>query len=366
MKRIIVSVTNDLTTDQRVHRTCITLVNLNFDVLLVGRKLNSNLPINRPYKTKRFNLLFNKGFLFYTEYNIRLCCFLIFKRKHILLSNDVDTLLPNFLIGRLFNIPIVFDSHELFSEVPELANRPLVKSIWKKIEQIFIPKIKYKYTVCDSIADYYKTTYNTSFEVIRNVPMKYINLPDSIADITLKKNTILYQGALNKGRGLELIIETMLYLDNSYLYIIGDGDLTNELKQLVSELKLTEKVIFLGKIVPNDLLKITSQAAIGISVEEDLGLNYKYALPNKLFDYIQAKIPVLVSDLPEMKQVVNQYKIGEIIVDRNPKAVAEIIDLMFQNSYSYQKNLEIATSALCWEKEEVKLKEIFYSINQFL
>ncbi|MDO9262157.1 MAG: glycosyltransferase [Flavobacteriaceae bacterium] len=358
MKKIIVSVTNDLTTDQRVHRVCATLSDLNYDVLLVGRKLNNSFPLTRTYQTKRFQLLFNKGFLFYAEYNIRLFIFLMFKRKNILLANDVDTLLPNFLIGKLFNIPVVFDSHELFSEVPELINRPKIKFFWRKLEDLLIPKIKYKYTVCKSIADYYKSNYNTSFEVIRNVPFRKSinNILKSF--VILNKNAIIYQGALNKGRGLELIINTMLYLENATLYIVGDGDLTNELKQLVVELKLTEKVIFLGKITPDKLPTITSQAAIGLSIEEDLGLNYRFALPNKLFDYIQAKIPVLVSDLPEMKQVVNQYKIGEIITDRNPKAVAKTIDWMFEHRVTYQKNLEIAANELCWELEEKKLAEL--------
>lgn len=363
MKRIIVSVTNDLTTDQRVHRVCTTLINLNFDVLLVGRKLNNSLPINRLYKTKRFNLLFNKGFLFYAEYNIRLFFLLMFNKKTILLANDIDTLLPNFIISKLFQIPIIFDSHELFSEVPELTNRPKIKFFWKKLEAILIPKLKYKYTVSNSIANYYQSTYNTTFEVIRNVPAKKASNNISKKPITLNKNAVIYQGALNKGRGLELMIESMLYLDNSCFYILGDGDITANLKQLVSNLKLTDTVIFLGKILPDDLPYITSQATIGISIEEDLGLNYRFALPNKLFDYIQAKIPVLVSNLPEMKQLVNQYQIGEILTDRNPKAVAKTINLLFQNSNSYQKNLEIAADELNWELEEVKLKEIFKRIN---
>lgn len=362
MKKIIVSVTNDLATDQRVHRVCTTLSYLNYEVLLVGRKLKNSLPIHRKYKTKQFYLVFNKGFLFYAEFNIRLFFWLLFKRKNILLSNDVDTLLSNFLISKIFNIPIVFDSHELFSEVPELVNQPLIKSIWKKIEAVLIPKIQYKYTVSNSIAAYYKVNYNTSFDVIRNVPAKkkHHNILEN--PIILNKQSIIYQGSLNKGRGLELMIETMLYLDNFYLYLIGDGNLTTVLNQLVTQLNLTEKVIFLGKIVPEKLVNITSQAAIGISIEEDLGLNYRFALPNKLFDYIQAKIPVLVSNLPEMKQVVNHYKIGEVLTDRNPKTVAKTVLLIYNNSNSYQKNLEMASQELCWELEEMKLINLFKEI----
>ncbi len=99
LKRIIVSVSNDLATDQRIEKICATLQELNYDILLVGRKLKNSLPLYRNYKTKRIHLFFNKGFLFYAEYNIRLFFLLLFSKKEILLANDLDTLLPNFLVS---------------------------------------------------------------------------------------------------------------------------------------------------------------------------------------------------------------------------------------------------------------------------
>ena len=163
MKRILISVTNDLATDQRVHKVCETLQEFGFDILLIGRKLPNSLPVNRNYKTTRMNLIFNKGFLFYTEYNLRLFLKLLFTKKDILLANDLDTLLPNFLISRIQNTKLVYDSHELFTEVPELINRPKVQSVWLRIEKTILPKLKNCYTVCQSIADYYNTKYDTSF-----------------------------------------------------------------------------------------------------------------------------------------------------------------------------------------------------------
>ena len=135
MKRILISVTNDLTTDQRVEKACEVLSEIGYDVLLVGRKLKKSLPIQRNYKTIRFRLLFNVGFLFYAEFNIRLFIFLLFTKKDLLFSNDVDTLLPNYIISKLQNKKLVFDSHELFSEIPELVHKKRVKNVWLFLEK---------------------------------------------------------------------------------------------------------------------------------------------------------------------------------------------------------------------------------------
>ncbi|SFS60133.1 glycosyltransferase [Lutibacter maritimus] len=365
MKRIIVSVTNDLVTDQRVHKSCTTLFNNGFDILLIGRKLKNSKQLTRSYKTKRIKLYFNKGFLFYAEYNIRLFLKLLFTKKDILLANDLDTLLPNYLISKLFSKNLVYDSHELFTEVPELINRPFKQNIWKFFESSILPRLNNQYTVCDSIATYYNTKYKTNFYTIRNFPLRdskqdSTNFPFEINSCKI----ILYQGALNLGRGIELIIKTMLFLNNTILVIIGNGDIEKELIQKVINLNLENKVKFINKLNPAELKKITPLADLGISFEEDLGLNYRYALPNKLFDYIQAKVPVLVSDLPEMKNIVSKYKVGEVITDRTPKELASQINKILENGKDYYNtNLEIASKELIWEKESKKLIEIFKNLN---
>lgn len=360
MKKIIVSVTNDLATDQRVAKVCNSLQKNGFDIMLVGRKLPNSLPINRSYQTKRFKLLFNKGFLFYAEYNFRLFCWLLFTKKDILLSNDLDTLSSNFLVSKIQQKKLVFDSHELFSEIPELVHRPFVKRVWKRLESYLYPKLKNCYTVCNSIADIYNKNYKTDFKVVRNIPTKK-EIQKGRLPFTTDKKIIIYQGALNIGRGLELIIEAMLFLDNFILLIIGSGDIEQELQKQVNTNNLEEKVRFLGRLSPEELQKITPLASVGISTEEDLGLNYRYALPNKIFDYIQAEIPILVSNLPEMKQIVLDYNVGEIALNRNPKAIAEQIENICKNDYSNQ--LKKAKKELIWKNEEQILFSIFENLE---
>ncbi len=361
MKKIIVSVTNDLNTDQRVHKVCLSLVNNGFEVLLIGRKLSTSLPLNRRYATHRMSLLFKSSVLFYLEYNFRLFFYLLFHKKDILLANDLDTLLANFLVSRIQNKKLVYDSHELFTEVPELIHRPSKQKIWLQLERYILPKLKNTYTVCQSIADYYNQKYATNFKVIRNIPIKKSRLK---IQKNTKQKTIIYQGAINIGRGLELMIEVMKYLENIKFIIVGTGDIYTQLQKKVVTENVTDKITFLGKITPIELQKITPKANLGISLEEDLGLNYRYALPNKLFDYVHANIPVLVSDLPEMKQLVLAYKIGEIAISREPKKLAkQIKKILHSEKEKYQKSLEKAQEKLHWQHEEKILLSVFNNLK---
>ena len=361
MKRVIVSVTNDISTDQRVAKVCATLMQNNFEVLLIGRKLKSSIPLKRAYKTKRFNLLFNTGFLFYAEYNFRLFCYLLFTKKDILLANDLDTLLPNYLISKLQNKKIVFDSHELFPEIPELVHRPKVKKVWLTLEKHILPKLKNNYTVCNSIAEFYKNKYQSNFTTIKNLPSKKEVKKGAFSFDTKGEKIILYQGALNVGRGIELMIETMEFLENHLLVLIGDGDIHQTLKDKVIAEALGNKVFFLGKISPKKLHKLTPLADLGLSLEEDLGLNYRFALPNKIFDYIQGEVPILVSNLPEMSKVISAYKVGEIVKNRTPEKLAKQIKEVLEKEYT--KELKLAKTALIWEQQEEKLIAIFNNLK---
>ena len=357
LKKIIVSVTNDLSTDQRVDKVCYTLHKNGFEVVLIGRKLKNSTQLNKPYITKRIRLICNKGFLFYAEYNLRLFFVLLFSKKDILLSNDLDTLLPNFLVSWLQGKKIVYDSHELFPEIPELVHKPFVKSCWSHLEAWILPKLKNNYTVCKSIAAYYHKKYHTDFKTIMNLPREKEIQLGTFPFHNKGQKIILYQGAVNLGRGLELMIDTMPFIENTLLVIIGDGDIIDNLKQQVNEKHLNNNIYFLGKITPVELHKLTPLANLGISVEEDLGLNYRYALPNKIFDYIQAEVPILVSDLPEMKQIALNYKVGEIVKNRTPKELAAQIKKVLEKDFSTE--LKKAKKELIWEHQEEKLLSIF-------
>lgn len=364
MKRIIVSVTNDLAADNRVFRMCATLYEMGIEVKLIGRRLPASLPLApRPYVTRRMRLLFTKGPLFYAEFNLRLFFYLLFSRFDMLLANDLDTLPANFLVARIRRKELVYDSHEYFTQVPELIGRPTVQGVWEWLEKQMVPHLKYAVTVCESIAAIYQQQYQVPFRVVRNLPVKAERkaIPAE-KRVNESRPIILYQGALNVGRGLEQAIRAMELLDGALLVLAGSGDIEKELYHLVTALRLEERVKFAGRLPVEELGWLTRQASLGISIEEDLGLNYRYALPNKLFDYIQARVPVVVSNLPEMKRVVEYFRVGLVSGSHEPAQLAGIFrEALFNESrrVEWQKNLEIAAAELTWEKEKEIVCELF-------
>ncbi len=369
-KKIIVSVTTDLVTDQRVHKVCNSLQNAGYDILLLGReKRDSFILIKKKYKVRRFKLFFEKGFLFYLTYNIRLFFFLLFSRVDILLANDLDTLLPNYLVSKLKGIPIVYDNHEYFTGVPELTQRPFVRGIWKKIEVFIFPKLKYVYTENESKRRLYEEEYNVPLSVIRNLPLLSVDKPKLIKrpEWIGTRKIILYQGAVNKDRGLEEMIEAMSYLDEFVFLIIGKGDVYNSVKNKIAELDLTDRIYMYGEIPFEELPKYTALADIGISIEKDTNISYRYCLPNKIFDYIHSGVPVLVSSLLEMKLIIDKYNVGAILLSHNPLEIAKIIKEIFSDQTKYnlwKSNLADASSNLNWEIEEKKLLKLYESISK--
>ncbi len=369
-QQIDIVVINDLVTDNRIHKVAISLQNMGFSPKLTGRKLKSSITLEkRSYKTHRMHLLFEKGPLFYAEFNIRLFFSLLFSSAEIILSNDLDTLPASYLASKIRGKKLVYDSHEYFTEVPELINRPAIQNTWRKIEKAILPNLKNAYTVCDSIANAYHQQYGTSFQVIRNLPFRNDKIVIPQDKIIHKEGAkiILYQGALNLGRGIECAIKAMQYTKGAQLWLAGDGDLSDKLKHLTNELGLNNNVKFLGRIPLTEMKYITAQADLGISIEEDRGLNYRFALPNKLFDYIQQKVPVMVSNLPEMKKIVENYKVGVILEKHDPKIMADqfqlaLFDENIRNEWS--SNLDKAAKILCWEKEAIKLESIFKNLGK--
>lgn len=362
MTHIVLTVTNDLSFDQRMQRICQSLSDVGFQVTLVGRIGKKCLPLSpKDYSQKRLSMFFHKGKFFYLEYHIRLFFFLLFYRFDIACSIDADTILPVLFAAGLKNKRKIFDAHELYSEVPELSRRKTEKKIWAFIEQKGIPKFNKCYTVSHSVAEHYKKETGKNFEVIRNLPFLEEEIPRPSLE---KKKIILYQGALNVGRGLEALIEAAQDLPVE-VWLAGEGDLSGELRSLVQRLNLEEKILFLGKVPPQELKKITPKAWLGYNLLEPRGLSYQYSLANKFFDYIHALVPGLSPDFPEYQKINVKHEVG-ILSNLSKEEIIKNVDFLIKNNEYYSRLVENCIQArreFNWQQEEKKLINIYQNFD---
>ncbi len=359
--KIIFTVTNDLVYDQRMYRICNSLARHGYDIVLVGRRLKNSKELGRRlYQQHRLRCLFNKGKLFYLEYNIRLFFYLLFHPSDVICSIDLDTLLPGFTVSKIKRSILVYDAHEYFTQVPEVIHRKGVQKFWETIESYLLPKIRNAYTVNKSIADLFQKKYHLKFEVIYNAP----DYMEQVFENNFSKRILLYQGALNASRGIEQLIEAMVHIE-AVLWIIGEGDLSLSLRKQVEMLGLDNKIVFKGMIPPADLAGLTKQATVGMNVSENAGLSYYYSLNNKCFDYMHAAIPAITNDFPEYKAINNRFEIS-VLSKSEVNLLVNDINKLLNDEELYNKlkqNCLIASKYYCWQNEESKLLDFYAKVR---
>ena len=366
-RRILFTVTNDLQFDQRMRRICGTLSNAGYDVTLIGRRpISPSSPLTQtPYtQIQLAGLIFTKGKLFYLVFNLRLLLFLLFKPCDAICSIDLDTAVPGIIAAKLRKKIHIFDAHELFTHVPEVARRPRIQAIWEKVQAFTFKHCDTAFTVGPAIAHYFTEKYHKPVQVVRNMPRASVVAHTDTAHFAAIENKkfILYQGALNEGRGLELLIQAMVNIPCE-LVLAGEGDVSEPLRKLTQSLHLENKVHFLGMIPPHQLPALTKLAYIGFNVSENVGLSYYLSLNNKFFDYTQSHLPSLINPYPEYKQLLSEFQVG-LLTEPKIESIIEQASELLNNPSLYQelKSQCIAASEKwTWEQETPKLLSIFES-----
>ena len=364
-KKILFCVSNDLSSDQRMIRICSSLSAAGYEVALIGRKLpDSSALQKRNFEQIRLYCFFKSGKMFYLEYNFRLLIFLLFRKTDAICAIDLDTILPAFLSSKIRNKICIYDAHEYFTEVPEVIRRPFVKQVWELVAKMTIPSIKYCYTVGNALAAELSKKYKVDFLVIRNVSRKRDSeIESELSNVPMP--FILYQGAMNEGRGVHLAIEAMRFIEGYHLVLAGDGDLFGQLKKHCTDLGLDDRIKFLGKVSPERLAALTPKASLGLHLLENSGLSYYLSLANRTFDYIRAAVPAVHPDFPEYRNLIEMYKIGALLESYDPKLIAEQILNILANEEQYQfmkKECFRAAEDLCWENEEPVLINFYRHI----
>lgn len=359
---IIFTVTNDLTYDQRMARICNSLSAAGYKVTIIGRKKMSSVSlVSSSYNQKRLFCFFERGKLFYLEYNLRLFLYLLFQKADAICAIDLDTILPCYYYSRLKKTKRILDSHEYFSQQKEIVSRPAIYKIWHRIEKSYLPHFPNGYTVSQSIADKFKELYKVGHSVIRNVPI-LTELKKSSSESG--KRSILYQGAVNHARGLEFLIPAMKNIDAN-LHIYGDGNFMDDAKKMILANNLQEKVFIKGTLLPAQLHQVTATAYIGINLVEPVGLNQYFSLANKFFDFIQHELPQVTMNFPEYKKINDKFEIAVLIDTVEIELIQKAVNDLLTNEQLYNKlkaNCAKARLEYNWQLEEKKLISFYKQI----
>ncbi len=365
VKRIICAVTNDLTYDRRMQRICSTLASAGAIVTLVGRRRPQSTPFEpHVYQSVRLRGWFEKGFLFYAEYNLRLFFFLLRQPSDVLCACDLDTAMAVRYAGWWKNKKTVYDAHEYFTEVPELTDRPWVKSVWEWIAKRTIPGFDLRYTVGESLAEIMTAKYHVPFHVIRNIaPVSPQEVPHIPLD--LRPSVILYQGALNVGRGLEACILAMKALPDWHLWLAGEGDITAQLKSLAHASGVGERVRFLGWVNPEDLPALLGKVRLAVNLRERGSLNDYYSLPNKFFDALHAGLPSIHMAYPEYEKIYSRFPCAILIAEPSAGEVVSAVQTLEHDPALWHQMSEACYAAsreFHWGKESERLLELYTTV----
>ena len=341
-------------------RICGSLAAAGYQVELVGRQRPHSLPlIPGPFRQKRLNCFFDKSFLFYAEYNLRLFFYLLSGKHDLLCAIDLDTILPVLAVSKWKGIPRVYDAHEYFTEMKEVRTRSFVKSIWLAVEKFSVPAFSHGYTVSQGLADAFQKNYGRNYEVIRNLPVKRPLEPDQPND-----GYLLFQGAVNEARGFEYLIPALRHLPYR-LVVCGDGNFMQQLRELIRANDVSERVELKGMMLPEAMWPIAQKAALGLGLAEKEGLNQYHALPNKFTEYMHAGLPQLAMNFPEYRRINDQFKVAVLMDELSVDSVAETIGLIMSDATLLSEmrfNALQAREVFCWQEEEKKLIAFYQKI----
>lgn len=315
-------------------------------------------------KLKIFRLDRSNSLFFYTEFALKLLFNLFSVRADIFFAEDIYTLPFVWLIAKLKGAKVYYNSRELYAFIGGLTNKPALQSVIKSIEKFFIRRVDLVMTTGEMDSAFIEKFYGISDTVvIRNIPLH--EKPGSKIDfrkmygIPADAVILLYQGVLIGGRGITKILSAMKNITGTFLVLLGDGERKNEYKAFAEELGVGGRVFFAGTIGQKELINYTAGADIGLALIENISVSYYHALPNKLFEYIMAGLPVLSCDLPQMKKIVETYGVGESINIEEENSVEQTLAKMIGNPgaiENYKANCASAAKELNWQAEYERVK----------
>ena len=284
---------------------------------------------------------------------------------NVVVCNDLNTLPIGVFykkINRRENVKIIYDAHEYETEVNGLVG--VKKEFVRLLERFLIKHADEVITVSDSIANEYRRLYSIKKpHLVLNCPLYSDVIKQNhfreVLDICSDQKIFLYQGGLSAGRGVELLIEAFSQLDNeqAVLVCMGYGPLEKMVKAKAMQ---SEKIFFHPAVSPEILLNYTSSADYGVLFYEDTCLNHRYCSPNKIFEYLMAGLPVLTSNLFEMKRLLEAGDLGIVAQENTVEGFKKAVYSLLEKDYKkIEKNVLFARNKYCWEEQEKILLKVY-------
>jgi glycosyltransferase involved in cell wall biosynthesis len=282
-------------------------------------------------------------------------------RPDVIHANDFDTLPSAYLAAKKLECAVVYDSHEIFAENIGIADKKLVKKLIIVAERYMIRRVDRVISVSHAAAKYLGNKYGIEEpRVITNCPY--------MVGVGSKKSKdefeVLYHGWITRGRGYEEFVEAASLLgENEITFAIrGYGNILEKLVAIARAKKVTDRVRFYEPVEIAELVPEAATSSVGIVITKPVNLNFRLSVSNKLFEYLHAGLPVIMSDIDEHRYLNEKYHFGIILHDVTPKAIAEAAEKLYADSELYndlKANAVKAADELCWQNEGLKLLEIY-------
>lgn len=350
-------------TESKLYGTSFVL-SLHSDGLPLREKLGT-IEINRvQLRSRGWGQSIVPQLLKYFEFLLKVLFFIKGRNISVITLHTLALLPVGWLCKKIYGVSVVYDAHELETEKNGLNG--IRQKLARLLEKIFIGRIDKTLVVSNRIRDWYEAAYPNSpkpvviFNAPKTVELQNNDLFRKEFGIGQDKIICLYQGALEKGRGIELLVEAFKARDDDYILVLmGYGSLVNMLENLEDK----SSIYYKAAVPPNDVLKYTMSADIGIALGQNICLSYYYSMPNKLFEFCMAGLPIISTPLVEIDYFLREYGAGYTIKSETVDAFETVLaDLNGKDLDALGRNARRAAEDNSWEVQELKLKDVYEKI----
>ena len=387
MKKVTMFVWNNFVNDARVLREASALADLDYTVTIIAKKelsemhlpssekIRKGVVVNRPLKLefpeKITHKIKSSVITKHIPNMLLMFKMIMLGRKYntdVYHAHDLNTLIQGIVSAklRIKRKKLIYDSHEVQTSRTHYSFEKIYR-----IEKLLLKFVDKVIVENDTRADYHKDLYSKRPTPIHNYSELY-NIEEvkafplrEVYSIPEDTKIVLYQGGMQEGRGLFKLLDAFKNIENGKLIMLGDGKERQNLLDYHRELKLENKVIFIDRVPYQELRSYTKSADIGIQFLENTNFNHYSASSNKLFEYLMAHVPVIGSDLPEIKRVIEEEQVGLIVQEANTVQLNEAIQILINDDElrtTLKGNTENAKRKYNWENEKRILNNIYSEI----